>query len=141
MHNDGQRGSDYNRRFTGIRTRIKMILWHIDPLLGGNREIGDFTAAVARQRPANNNRVIVFSVRSTKQQLNSNRGTMLSVLSMPTCYNQDNCSNELIVEQSPARKDLGTEAEDIFGIRHQETIAEGSRLRRFSTCCSELQSV
>jgi hypothetical protein len=43
-------------------------------LLGGDREISDCTAAVARQRPANKNRGMMFSVRSAKQQLNSNRG-------------------------------------------------------------------
>jgi hypothetical protein len=43
-----------------------MILWHVDPLLGGDREIGDCIAAVARQRPSNNNnnREMVFSALS-----------------------------------------------------------------------------
>jgi hypothetical protein len=44
-----------------------IILRHVDPL------VGDDTAAVARQRLANNNRGIMFSERSTKQQLNINR--------------------------------------------------------------------
>jgi hypothetical protein len=54
-------------------------LWHADPLLGGEREICDCTAAVARQQPAN--RGMMFSARSTKQQLNSNRGKVFSVRS------------------------------------------------------------
>jgi hypothetical protein len=37
-------------------------MWNVDPLLGGDGEIGDCTAAVARQQPANNNRELVFSV-------------------------------------------------------------------------------
>jgi hypothetical protein len=32
-------------------------MWHVDPLLGGDREIGDYTAAIARQWPVNNNNV------------------------------------------------------------------------------------
>jgi hypothetical protein len=44
------------------------ILRHTEPLLGGDREIGDFTAAVARQRPANN-RGMVFSVQSVEPKI------------------------------------------------------------------------
>jgi hypothetical protein len=44
-------------------------------------EKSDCTATVVRQRPANNNREIVFSARSAKKQLNSKRGTVFSVLS------------------------------------------------------------
>jgi hypothetical protein len=51
--------------------RKREALWHLDPLLGGVREIGDCTAAIARQRPANKNR------------------GMLNVRSMPRCYKQD----------------------------------------------------
>jgi hypothetical protein len=50
-------------------------MWHLDLLLGGDCEIVDCTAAVVRQRPANNNRRMVFTARSTKQQLNSNKET------------------------------------------------------------------
>jgi hypothetical protein len=39
-------------------------VWHVDPLLGSNCEMGDYTAAVARQQPTNNNKGMVFSVRS-----------------------------------------------------------------------------
>jgi hypothetical protein len=44
------------------------IMWHVDPLLGNDREMDDRTVAVARQRPANN-RGIVFSARSPKQKM------------------------------------------------------------------------
>jgi hypothetical protein len=35
--------------------KAHLILWHEEPLLGGDRETDDCTAAVARQRPANKN--------------------------------------------------------------------------------------
>jgi hypothetical protein len=44
------------------------ILWHIGQLLGGECEIGDCTAAVSRQRLVINNKEIVFSARSAKEQ-------------------------------------------------------------------------
>jgi hypothetical protein len=62
------------------------------------RPRGDCTAAVAKQRPAN-----------------SNIGRVFSVLSVPSCYKQDNWSNELLVEQSPVGKNVSTEADDIVG--------------------------
>jgi hypothetical protein len=42
------------------------------------------------------------------------------------------------VGQSLASKDVSTEAEDIAVIHHQAMTGEDSRLRRLSTCCSEL---
>jgi hypothetical protein len=45
------------------------------PLLGGDREIGDCTAAVDRKRPANHRRMM-FSARSARQQLNYNNEDM-----------------------------------------------------------------
>jgi hypothetical protein len=39
-------------------------------------------------------------------------------------YTQDNWSNELFVGQSPAGKNVGTEAGDIFEIRYQATTSE-----------------
>jgi hypothetical protein len=36
----------------------------------------------------------------------------------------DSRSNELVVRQSPAGKNVGTEEEDIVGIRHQATTGE-----------------
>jgi hypothetical protein len=65
----------------------------------------------------------VFSARSAKQQLNSNRGTF-SVQSVPRYYKQDSWSNELVVGHSPAHKNLSTEAEEIVGTRHQATNGE-----------------
>jgi hypothetical protein len=63
----------------GLKIGYIYILWHADPLLGGESEICDCIASVARQRPAN--RWMMFSARSTKQQLNSNRGNVFSVRS------------------------------------------------------------
>jgi hypothetical protein len=48
------------------------VLWHVDPFLARDHEISNDTAAVARQRP-----------------LNSNRGNVFSVRSVPRCYKQD----------------------------------------------------
>jgi hypothetical protein len=80
--------------------------------------------AVARQRHENNNSGMVFSMRFAKQQLNSNRGTAFFVRSVPICYKQDNCSVELVAGESPASKNVCTEAEDIVGIRHQAKMGE-----------------
>jgi hypothetical protein len=68
---------------------VVIVLWHVDPLLGGEREIGDCTAAVARKRSANNNRGVVLSARSAKQQLNSNIVMVFSARSEQKCYKQD----------------------------------------------------
>jgi hypothetical protein len=81
-------------------------LWHVDPLLGGDREIGNTTEAVARQRHANN------------------RTTVCSARSVPRYYKQDNWSDELVVGQSPAYKNVSTEAENIVRIRHQAMTDE-----------------
>jgi hypothetical protein len=54
----------------------------------------------------------------------SNLGTVFSVLSMPKCYMQDSWGNALVVTQSPANKNVSTEAEDIVEIRHQKTTSE-----------------
>jgi hypothetical protein len=67
------------------------------------------------QLSAKNNRGIVFSVLSAKQQLNRNRGTVFSVRPVPRCYKHDNWSNELVVGESPAGRNVSTEAEDIVG--------------------------
>jgi hypothetical protein len=71
----------------GLKSTIS-ILWHVDPLLGTDREISDCTAAVARQRSANN-RGMVFSAWSSKQQFRYNRGTVFSMLPVPRYYKQD----------------------------------------------------
>jgi hypothetical protein len=70
------------------------ILCHVPSLLGNDRKTGEGTAAAHWQQPAND-RGIVFSARSTKQQLNSHRGTAFSVKSMLGCYKKFNWSNEL----------------------------------------------
>jgi hypothetical protein len=49
---------------------------------------------------------------------------MFSVRSIPRCYKQDSWSNELVVRQSPASKNVSTEADDIVGIHHQATTGE-----------------
>jgi hypothetical protein len=47
-------------------------MWHVDPLLGNDHKISNYTTAVTRQQPVNNN-----------------RGTVLSVQSVPMCYKQE----------------------------------------------------
>jgi hypothetical protein len=65
------------------------VLWHVDLLPGDDSEIGDCTAAVPRQRTANNNSTMVFFARSAKQQMNSNGLTVFSERSVPGFYKQD----------------------------------------------------
>jgi hypothetical protein len=43
--------------------------------------------------------------------------------SMPTCK-QESWSNELVLRQSPAGKNVSTEAVDVVGNRHQATTGE-----------------
>jgi hypothetical protein len=50
---------------------------------------------------------------------------MFSVRSVSRCYKQDSWSNELVVRQSPAGKNVSAEAEDIVGVRHPATTGEG----------------
>jgi hypothetical protein len=49
---------------------------------------------------------------------------VFSVRSVQRCYKQDSWSNELVVGQSLACKNLSKEAEDFLGIRHQATTDE-----------------
>jgi hypothetical protein len=51
---------------------LDIILWHVDQLLGNDCEICNYTTAVTRQRP-----------------VNSNRGMIFSVQSVPRCYKKD----------------------------------------------------
>jgi hypothetical protein len=95
----------------------RIILWHLDVLLGSDCKIGDRAVAIVRQWPTNNNRGMVFSAWSTKQQLNSIRGPVFSVRSVPKFYKQDSWSNKLVVGQSPVGKNMSTEAEDTVGIQ------------------------
>jgi hypothetical protein len=56
---------------------------------------------------------------------------VFSVRSVPRYYKQDSWNSELVVRQSAAIKNMGTEAEDIVGIGHRTTTDEGhSKLRR-----------
>jgi hypothetical protein len=48
------------------------------------------------------------------------------VRSVPRCYKQDNWSNELVVGQLPAGKNVSTEAEDIVKIRQHATTGENT---------------
>jgi hypothetical protein len=52
------------------------------------------TMTVAMQYAAN--RGMVFSARSSKQKLNSNKGAMFSVQSVPRCYKQDKSRVQLV---------------------------------------------
>jgi hypothetical protein len=54
-------------------------MWHVDLLLHNDSEISNYTMAITRQWPLNSNRGIVFSVRS-----------------MPRCYKQDELVGELV---------------------------------------------
>jgi hypothetical protein len=94
-----------------ILSRVS-IFWHVDPLLCNDHEISQNTAAVTEKR-------------LRKQTcLHGSRGTVFSVLSMPRCYKWDSWSNELIVRQSLAGKNVSTEAKDIVGICHQAMTGE-----------------
>jgi hypothetical protein len=39
-------------------------MWHVDPSVGNDREISNYTTALSMQRSVNSNRERVFSVRS-----------------------------------------------------------------------------
>jgi hypothetical protein len=79
---------------------------------------------VARRRPADNNREMMFSALSARQQSNSSRETVFSVRFVPRYYKQNNWSIEWVVGQSPAGMNVWTEAKDVVGIRHQATTGE-----------------
>jgi hypothetical protein len=55
------------------------ILWNVYALLGIDRDLSNYTTAVTRQRP-----------------VNSNRGTVFSVRSVPKCYKQGKLGVELV---------------------------------------------
>jgi hypothetical protein len=81
-------------------------MWYVDPLLSGDREMGECTAIAARQQPAENSRELVFSVLPVR------------------CYIEDSWNNELVVGQSTVGKNVSTEAENIVEIPHQATTGE-----------------
>jgi hypothetical protein len=56
-----------------------IILWHVDPLLGNDREIIKRTTAVVRSR---------ILQQTQNQQLHCNRGAVFSMLSVRNCYKQ-----------------------------------------------------
>jgi hypothetical protein len=50
----------------------RVVLWYVDPLLGNGNEMSNYTTAVTRQQPVNDDIGIMFSVQS-----------------VPKCYKQD----------------------------------------------------
>jgi hypothetical protein len=56
---------------------------------------------------------------SAPQQLETAIEEVFSVRSMLRRYKHDSWSNQLVVRQSPASKNMSTEAEDICGICQQ----------------------
>jgi hypothetical protein len=54
----------------------------------------------------------------------SNRGTVFSMRSVSRYFKQGCWRNELDVRQSSVVKNVGTDAEDIVGIRHEATTGE-----------------
>jgi hypothetical protein len=82
-----------------IEPNMHYILWYADPLLGGDHEIGECTVATAKQQPTNNTEM-VFSARSPKQQLNSNKGSVLPMQSVPRCYKWDKLGAEVSSEST-----------------------------------------
>jgi hypothetical protein len=51
-------------------------------------------------------------------------GTVFSVWSVPRCYKQGSWSNEVVVGQLPATKNMSMEAEDVVVICHQVMTGE-----------------
>jgi hypothetical protein len=58
----------------------------------------------------------------------------------PPAWELFSLSNELIVGQLPAGKNVGNKAEDIIWISHQATTGEDSRMRRRITFSNEVLS-
>jgi hypothetical protein len=83
----------------------------------GNNKVSNYTTAITKKGFTNR------SV-STATVGYNNTETMFFVWSMPRCYKQDTWSNELVVRQSPAGKNVNMEAEDIVAIRHQAMTGE-----------------
>jgi hypothetical protein len=48
-------------------------MWHVVLLLGNDREISNYTTTITRQRPVNSNRGTVFSVRSVPRCYKKNK--------------------------------------------------------------------
>jgi hypothetical protein len=65
--------------FSARREINLYLLWYVDPLLGNDRDLSSYTTAVTRQQP-----------------VNSNRGTVFSVRSLPKCYKQVRLVGQLV---------------------------------------------
>jgi hypothetical protein len=65
------------------------VLWHVDLLLGNDREISNYTSAVAKQW---------LCKQTWMQQLHCNRGMVFSTRSMPRSYEQDKLGSEWVSE-------------------------------------------
>jgi hypothetical protein len=90
------------------------ILWHVDPLLGNDRE-------TTRQRSVNSNRGTVFSVRSVPRY---NKHSSVDEKSRRLMWDGRPPAWERVVGQSLAGKNVSTEAEDTAEISHQQMTGE-----------------
>jgi hypothetical protein len=62
-HHRRHKHSPRKRRNGGTPVGLKEgAVWHVDLLLGNDREISSYTTAVIRWQPVNSNRGMVFSV-------------------------------------------------------------------------------
>jgi hypothetical protein len=100
-------------RFDQKNRNETFILWHVDKLLGDDREIGDCTAPVATQRHANN-RGMVFSARFAKQQLTS-KTNGVSCAVRAEMFKAGLLKKLVYCEKWLPGKNVSTEAEDIVG--------------------------
>lgn len=82
------------------------MLWYVHLLLGNDRETRKIQLSFV-----NNG----FATIELQQ-----RGTAISVRSVPRCYKQESWSNELVVGQLPVCKNLSSDV----GIRHQAATVE-----------------
>jgi hypothetical protein len=101
-------------------------------MLGCDQETGDCAAAIAKQQSAKNNRGIVISAPSAKQNLNRNKEMVFSVRSMLRCYKQDSWNNELVVGQLPTGKNVNREAEDTVGSVTRQQLVKTQQTEKTS---------
>jgi hypothetical protein len=97
-------------------------LWHTDPLLINDSKISGYTIPFARQWLNSDHMGIPTNAKATVDTATVGRcflcGPCLDVISRTVR------SNELVVGQSPAGKNVSTEAGDIIIIHHQATSDE-----------------
>jgi hypothetical protein len=62
-----------------VFTGLIRVFWHVDPLLGGDREIGDCTAVVATPRPANKTGELCFLLGPLSEIEQQNNGVFCAV--------------------------------------------------------------